>query len=464
MESIAVGSDGALWFTAGYIPVPNSYSAVIGRAASDGTIVLFTIPNSGAPLGLAAGSDGALWVTAGQGGLPSFSNIARITTSGTGTVYNVIPLALDDPYGIAAGPDGALWYTGAFLGRITTSGLASTFNVQAGGGPNGIAAGPDGALWFAGNANGGSVGRITTSGTITNYPILTSQNGVEGIAAGPDGAMWFTETTGIGGTGAIGRITAPASTSPLVAAVLPSSRSVQAGGTATAFATIINSGTSALTGCAIAPVTGVPATFLYQTTIPTNNALTGTANTPVSIPAGGSQSFFIALTTNAPFVPVNTVLGFDCANTDAAQSVTALNTLLLSGSATPVPDIVALSATPSGDGILDIAGTTGSAAMGVATADVGAAGSITATANMGSQTLPVSLTICQTNSTNGQCLAPAAPSVTTTIAANATPTFSIFAKASGAIPLAPATSRIFVSFTDATGAMRGSTSVAVRTQ
>jgi virginiamycin B lyase len=38
------------------------------------------------------------------------------------------------------------------------------------GGPQGITAGPDGNLWFA-EFFGGNIGRITRSGTVTEFPI-----------------------------------------------------------------------------------------------------------------------------------------------------------------------------------------------------------------------------------------------------------------------------------------------------
>ena len=80
------------------------------------------------------------------------------------------------------------------------------------------------------------------------------------------------------------------------------------------------------------------------------------------------------------------------------------------------------------------------------------------------RTLPMNLTLCQTNPTTGACLALPASSVTTTINANATPIFGIFVQGSGNVPFNPATNRIFVRFKDAGAVTRGSTSVAVRTQ
>jgi virginiamycin B lyase len=371
---IAAGPDGALWFT-------EISGNKIGRITTSGAVSEFAIPTSGShPIAIAAGPDGALWFAENGSAIPNqpviVGKIGRITTAGAVTEVPVPALSgpLAGPTSIVAGPDGALWFGAASntgnslvssINRISTSGVISPHPVS--GIPLDIAAGPDGAVWFTLH-NPDMVGRIATSATTTQFTIPTPGGNPAGIAAGPDGALWFTEFN----ANKIGRITTPASTSPLVAAVLPSSRSVQVGNTATAFATIINSGSSALSGCAIVPVTTVPASFVYQTTNPATNALSGSPNTPVPIAAGGSQSFVIAFTPNTPFIPTTIALGFDCTGVDAAPSNTGLNTLLLSAAATPVPDIVALAVTAQNDGILRITGTTGAGAFAVATVNVGA--------------------------------------------------------------------------------------------
>ena len=250
----------------------------------------------------------------------------------------------------------------------------------------------------------------------------------------------------------------------LVAAVLPSSRSVQVGTTATAFAALINAGSDTAIACALTLVTSVPATFTYQTTDPATNQVTGSPNTPVNVGAGATQSFVFALTPTAPIAPTDLQFSFDCANTDPAPINVGLNTLLLSASTTPVPDIVALAATLANDGIVNIPGATDTGAFAVATVNVGASGSITASADTGGVSLPVNIFICQTNPGTGVCLASPASTVTTTINANATPTFAVFVQGSGNVPFDPATNRIFVRFKDSGDLTRGSTSVAVRTQ
>jgi hypothetical protein len=257
---------------------------------------------------------------------------------------------------------------------------------------------------------------------------------------------------------------APSTSRPLVASVLPSSRSVQVGNPATAFATIINSGTSTATSCAIVPVTMIPANFAYQTTDPKTNALTGSLNTPVDIAAGASQSYVFAVAPTAPFNPTNVVLGFTSTNTNPAQTISGVNTLLLSASATPVPDIVALAATATNDGIVDIPGPSGTGAFAVATVNVGASSAITATANTGNTPLPLTISLCQTDPQSGQCISAIGPSVTFQDNAGATPTVAVFVTGNGTVPFDPANNRIFVEFLDPTGTVRGATSVAVRTQ
>src|SRR6266496_6023730 len=58
--------------------------------------------------------------------------------------------------------------------------------------PHGITAGPDGNLWFT-EYYGNQIGRITTSGTITEFPLPTGIAPYE-ITTGEDGNVWFTET------------------------------------------------------------------------------------------------------------------------------------------------------------------------------------------------------------------------------------------------------------------------------
>lgn len=249
----------------------------------------------------------------------------------------------------------------------------------------------------------------------------------------------------------------------LVAAVLPSSRSVQVGTPATAFATIINTGASTAISCGITPITTLQASFVFQTTDPSTNKLTGTPNTPANIPAGQAQTFVFAFTPIAPFAPTDVRLSFDCANTDPAPITSGLTTLLLSASATPVPDIVALVATQTNDGIVHIPGDTMTGIFAVATVNVGAGGAMTVSTDTGGASLPATISLCETNPTTGVCLAAPTSGVSTQITANATPTFGIFVAGGGSIPFDAAVNRVLVSFRDTGGVTRGATTVAVRT-
>jgi streptogramin lyase len=196
--AITKGPDGALWFT--MLNKNGSAPPVIGRIGLNGTISQFPAqtPNT---FDIATGPDGALWFTGSDG-------IRRITTTGSVTFY---PTG-HPTHGIATGPDGALWFTEEIghdlspnIGRITTSGVITEYPLPNNGttstlqGDGFITAGLDGALWFTvgvpfGPIGGsGLVGRITPTGSLTLYN--TSTIDLRNITTGPDGALWFTEYT-----------------------------------------------------------------------------------------------------------------------------------------------------------------------------------------------------------------------------------------------------------------------------
>ena len=106
-----------------------------------------------------------------------------------------------NPIGIAAGPDGNMWFTespGHRIGRIDAGGKIAEFSagLSVASSPQEITAGPDGALWFtedvqSADGSGGKIGRITTSGTIAEFPLPDGSGVLDGIASDSE-RIWFT--------------------------------------------------------------------------------------------------------------------------------------------------------------------------------------------------------------------------------------------------------------------------------
>lgn len=249
--------------------------------------------------------------------------------------------------------------------------------------------------------------------------------------------------------------------SGLYAAILPYARSVQVGQPATAFAALINATGADVNGCylALPKDPALPISFQYQTTN-TSNELTGSANTPVDIQAGATQNFVFGIAPTAAFAATDIPIVLACANAGPAVSHPGLNTFLLSASRTSVADPIAISATPTNDGIVHIAGTQ---AFATAAINIGATGAITASADTGAVALPLSLTLCQTNPASGACLSPPSNSTTATVNSNQTVTYTVFATALSPIPFDPVMNRIYLRLASG-GVTRGATSVAVTTQ
>jgi len=270
----------------------------------------------------------------------------------------------------------------------------------------------------------------------------------------------------------------------LVAAVLPSARAVSVGGPATAFATIINASGTTATGCSVSaptlvlnPAIPIAATFAYQTTDPKTNGLVGTPNTPVDIPAGKSQTFFLSLTPTAPFllllsgviVSSEIAFTFKCANTSAAPSVPGVNTLLLTATPTQeLPDIVAVAMTVSGDGIVTVP-PGGTGAFALAVLDLNPSRTTDSAVINVPSVSGLMVFVCETDPTTAQCLAsPAQTPLAVSFGPRAVRTFSVFVVSDGsAVAFNPATTRLSAELVTAgnpPSKTLGRTSVAVRTQ
>ncbi len=238
-EGIAAGPDGNLWFT-------EASAGNVAKVTTSGSITEFPVPSIGGapvePWSITSGPDDALWftdldqnkideiattATLPEPGIQQFqipttdsepvsitdgsddnlwfvemnaNQVGRMTPTGMFTEY---PLATagSEPNSITAGPDDALWFAEGGIdeiGEITTAGVISQFPLPPVPGdsgadvPESITTGPDGNLWFT--MNGGPLGRMTPSGTVTYYPLpaAVASGVVAGLTAGPDGNVWFT--------------------------------------------------------------------------------------------------------------------------------------------------------------------------------------------------------------------------------------------------------------------------------
>ena len=326
--------------------------------------------------------------------------------------------------------------------------------------PSDVALDADGNVYVSDSQTGIVSKILAAGGYATANPLAGGFDSPQGIAVAGNGTVLVSDT----GNNAVKEIFVAPPT-PLFAATLPGSRSVQLGTPATIFASVINAGTADLGNCRIALDASAPTglTLGYQTTDPATNSLTGTPNTPVTIAGNdGSQTFLVSFTGTEAFNAPSMPLDFACDGVAPASIIAGVDTVDLSMSSTPVADIIALAATVSNNGILEVP-KDGTAAFAVATSNLGADATIIATVDTGTANLPILATICQSDPSSGACLGTPNSAVALDIANGATPTFSLFVQSTDAIAFAPASARVFVRFKDAAGNLHGSTSVAVET-
>jgi streptogramin lyase len=216
IDRIVLGPDGNMWFSdQGEYYNPQPIVGHIGRILTHApyTITEFVPPTvEGRPLGLTVGSDHNLWFTE-YISIPSLqttprggNKIGRLSPFGTDAQITAgikefpLPTPNAGPLDIAAGPDGNLWFTEASanqIGRITTHGTITEYPLPTGGAPIAISKGPDGNVWFT-DRGVNSIGRILTTDphTVSLFPVPGTPQALYFITTGPDGNMWFTDPNG----------------------------------------------------------------------------------------------------------------------------------------------------------------------------------------------------------------------------------------------------------------------------
>jgi streptogramin lyase len=201
---VVTGPEGDLWFTGG---------GEISKMTPSGAVPHYTtgLQAGSQPSSLVLGEEGDIWFIDSDESGPA---IGRVTPSGTITEFknaknqNAVSVALKEPADIILGPDGDLWFTdstfyyenlNSAIGRVTPSGTITEFEMpEAVSTPAEIIDGPDGNLWFTDPSRGPfnrAIGKITTSGTITEYNTWTALGNTDApnsIAVGSDGNLWFT--------------------------------------------------------------------------------------------------------------------------------------------------------------------------------------------------------------------------------------------------------------------------------
>ena len=107
-RSVAVASDGQVWFTARFTP------QAVGRLnPATNAVTIFPTPSNPGPQDIAASPDGTVWFTQTTKG-----NIARIDNAGVITEAKAVKGS--EPLGITVAPNGDPWYTMLAASKIAT--------------------------------------------------------------------------------------------------------------------------------------------------------------------------------------------------------------------------------------------------------------------------------------------------------------------------------------------------------
>jgi hypothetical protein len=206
--TIVAGSDGNIWFAGvsgiGRLNISTGAATFYGACAS----------SYNGPANFVAASDGNLYYTVVYNGSPAYTYLCRLNpTTGVSTIFQTYD-SYSNIQSLASGSNNTLWAWDYYYNRTyeiaLVAGASSGIFTLPGNGLYGgygsesnLVAGSDGNEWLV--ETGGPTGvtriaKVTPSGVLMEYALASGVN-VSSLVAGSDSALWFMN----GGT--IGRIT-----------------------------------------------------------------------------------------------------------------------------------------------------------------------------------------------------------------------------------------------------------------
>ncbi|MBV8196973.1 MAG: hypothetical protein JO263_02465 [Candidatus Eremiobacteraeota bacterium] len=193
-NGLAIGPDRNVWFQ-------DVQGNGVVRMTESGGVKEYAVPHTEDYSGIAVGADNRFYVGAYDSS--TFQGyVDAITQSGTTTAYPIGTSSTTDNLsgGVAEGPDGNIWFVEYHhVAKITTSGTITQYpypNSSYYANPGDIVQGSDGNMWLTLGGAGVNpayvVKVVPSSGTMTSYD-LTSLVGCSfdnALAEGPDGNVW----------------------------------------------------------------------------------------------------------------------------------------------------------------------------------------------------------------------------------------------------------------------------------
>ena len=238
---------------------------------------------------------------------------------------------------------------GDSIGRLTTAGDLTEFPIPTTNSlPVGITTGSDGALWFT-ELQGNNIGRVTTAGVVTEFAIPTANSEPFGITPGPDGGLWFTES----GTNIIGHVVLPPTITPSTANLVQNATTIVINGLN--FDPNLANDTVTFTLGAAGTVTAATATQL-TVTLASRPTSTGVLDATVTTPLGTTTATQVATVVPGPgnYFAVGADAGgapqvvvYDAGTGGVVSTFFAFAPSFTGGVRVAVDDV-------NGDGILDI--------------------------------------------------------------------------------------------------------------